>query len=39
MEFSNLLNGEIDEAISSLYTASVTDRLLADAKNLAGGLI
>ena len=39
MEFSSLLNGEIEEATSSLYTASVTDRLLEETKNMAGGLI
>lgn len=38
LEFSSLLNGEIDEATSSFYTASVTDRLLEETKNLAGGL-
>jgi predicted dehydrogenase len=38
IEFSNLLNGDIEEARSSLYTASVTDRLLEETKNLAGGL-
>jgi len=38
MEFSSLLNGEIDEATSSFYTASVTDRLLEETKKLAGGL-
>lgn len=39
IEFSSLLNGEIDESISSLYTASVTDRLLEETKNKAEGLI
>ncbi len=34
IEFSNLLNGKIDESISSLYTASVTDRLLEDTRRL-----
>ncbi len=38
MEFSSLLNDEIDEAAASLYTASVTDRLLEETKKLAGGL-
>lgn len=38
MEFSSLLNGEVDEATSSFYTASVTDRLLEETKKLAGGL-
>ncbi len=38
MEFSDLLNGVIDEATSSLYSASVTDRLLEETKKLAGGL-
>lgn len=38
MEFSSLLNGEIDEATSSFYTASATDRLLEETKELAGGL-
>lgn len=38
MEFSDLLNGEVDEATSSFYSASVTDRLLEETKRLAGGL-
>lgn len=38
MEFSSLINREIDEAVSSFYTASITDRLLEETKNLAGGL-
>lgn len=38
MEFSRLINGEMDEATSSLYSASVTDRLLEETKELAGGL-
>ena len=38
MEFSDLINGTIDEATSSLYSASITDRLLEETKELAGGL-
>ena len=38
MEFSDLLNGKIDEATSSLYSASITDRMLEETKELAGGL-
>jgi len=38
VEFSQLLNDEIDEASSSFYSASVTDRLLEEIKELAGGL-
>lgn len=34
IEFSNLLHGKIDQSISSLYTASITDRLLEEAKSL-----
>ncbi|MDC8001202.1 Gfo/Idh/MocA family oxidoreductase [Aequorivita todarodis] len=34
IEFSDLLNGKIEESISSLYSASVTDRLLEETKNL-----
>jgi len=36
--FSSLLNGEIDESTSSFYSAGVTDRLLEETKELAGGL-
>ena len=39
VEFSNLINGEIDESISSFYSASVTDRLLKETYELAGGLV
>lgn len=38
MNFSDLLNGKVEEAISSLFSASVTDRLLEETKELAGGL-
>ena len=38
LEFSQLLDGEIDESRSSFYSASITDRLLEETKNLAGGL-
>jgi len=38
MEFSSLINGEIDEATSSFFTASVTDRLLEETKEFAEGL-
>ena len=34
IEFSDLLNGKIEESISSLYSASVTDRLLEETKSL-----
>ncbi|HFU76469.1 MAG TPA: Gfo/Idh/MocA family oxidoreductase [Arcobacter sp.] len=37
-EFSALLNGKIDEPRSSFFTASITDKLLEDTKNLAGEL-
>jgi len=39
MEFSDLLNEKVDEATSSLYSASITDRLLEETSKLAGGLI
>jgi len=39
IEFSNLLNGEIEESISSFYTASITDKLLEETKKLAGELV
>jgi predicted dehydrogenase len=38
MEFSDLLNGKISEPTSSLYSASITDRLLEETNRLAGGL-
>ena len=38
LEFSQLLNGEIEESRSSLYSASITDKLLEETKKLAGGL-
>jgi len=38
VEFSALLNGNIDESRSSFYTASITDKILEDIKALAGGL-
>ncbi len=38
IEFSDLLNGNIDEPTSSLYSASITDKLLEEANSLAGGL-
>jgi len=34
IEFSDLLNGKIEESISSLYSASITDRLLEETKSL-----
>ena len=33
-EFSRLLNGEIEESISSLYTASITDKILEETKKI-----
>jgi predicted dehydrogenase len=38
IEFSDLINGKIDEAKSSLYSASVIDGLLEEIKELSGGL-
>jgi predicted dehydrogenase len=38
VEFSQLLHGEVDEARSSIFTASITDKLLEETKALAGGL-
>ena len=38
-EFSELINGNINEARSSFYSASITDKLLEDTKSLAGELI
>lgn len=38
INFSDLLNGKVDEATSSLFSASVTDKLLEETKELAGGL-
>jgi predicted dehydrogenase len=38
LEFSKLINSEIAESRSSLYSASITDKLLEETKNLAGGL-
>ena len=38
INFSDLLNDKIDEAASSLYSASIIDRLLEETKELAGGL-
>ncbi len=35
IEFSNLLNGKIDESIASFYNASITDKLLEEAKSLS----
>lgn len=34
IEFSDLLNGKIEESISSLFSASITDRLLEETKSL-----
>ena len=34
MEFSNLINGVIEESRSSFHSASVTDRVLEESKNL-----
>ncbi len=39
IEFSDLLNGKIEESISSLYSASITDRLLEETKSLNKGLL
>lgn len=36
--FSMLLNGEIEESDSSLYSASITDKLLEETYKLSGGL-
>ncbi len=38
-EFSNLLNGIVNESRSSLFNASVIDMLLEETKELAGGLL
>ena len=38
VEFSNVLNENIVESRSSFYSASITDRLLEETKELAGGL-
>lgn len=38
LEFSDLINDKKDEAIASLYSASIIDKLLEDTKKLAGGL-
>lgn len=38
-EFSSLINGTIDEARSSLYSASITDKILEDTYKLSGGLL
>ncbi len=37
-EFSKLLNGEIDKSISSLETASITDKIVENIYSLSGGL-
>jgi predicted dehydrogenase len=37
-EFSKLLNGEIKDPTSSLFSASIVDKLLEDTYSLAGGL-
>lgn len=34
IEFSNLINGHIDESKTSLYNASITDKILEEVKNL-----
>lgn len=34
IEFSNLINERIDESITSLYNASITDKILEEVKNL-----
>jgi len=36
--FSNLLDGRIDEPVSSLFTASITDKLLEDTLRISGEL-
>lgn len=38
-EFSSLINNNIEESRSSLFTASITDMLLENTKSLAGELI
>ncbi len=38
MAFSDLLNGKIESSLSSLYSASITDKLLEETKTLAGEL-
>ena len=37
-EFSDLINDRIDESASSLYSASITDKILEEVKNLNKGL-
>ncbi|MCK9372285.1 MAG: Gfo/Idh/MocA family oxidoreductase [Sulfuricurvum sp.] len=37
-EFSQLLNGTISESRSSLYSASITDKMLEETFNLSGGV-
>jgi predicted dehydrogenase len=39
IEFSDLLNGKIEESTSSLFSASITDRLLEETKNLSKELL
>lgn len=39
IEFSNLLNGKMEEAIASLFSSSVTDKLLEETKNLNKKLV
>jgi len=34
MEFSDLINGEIEESLASFYNASITDKILEDTKRL-----
>jgi len=38
-EFSDLLNGKIEQATSSLETGSIIDRVLGDVYQMSGGLI
>lgn len=38
VEFSDLINGKIDEARSSLYSGSIIDKLLEETKEHSGGL-
>ena len=39
LEYSKLLNGEIEESISSLKSASVTDKIIAEIFEKSGGVI
>ena len=39
MEFSDLINERIDQSMSSLYSASITDKILEEVKKLNKGLV